>query len=347
MMLRAACVVTVLVSLAGCQLGYYAHLARGHLALMGDTRPVESLLADPATGADLRARLQLAAAALAFAEQELGLEAGDAYRDYVDLERDYVVWNLVAAPAFSLTPEQWCYPVAGCASYRGFFDRARADRLRASLEARGLDVYGSGAIAYSTLGWFDDPLTSAMLGGSPAWTVELLFHELVHRRLYVKGDTRFNESLATAVAREGRRRWLARQEGQSETMESRQRHDRAAARVDAWVDDARQRLQALYDSELPADEKRAGKARVQAWLRDTYAQALAQDDSLAPWRDWFDGPLNNAQLALREDYLGDVAAFEKMILDCGGNMACFWESADRLAAMPAEPRRQWLEDQQQ
>ena len=338
--LAAACASLLL---SGCQLGYYLHLAEGHLALMAAAEPVEELLETGQCSPALCDQLQLSQSALAFAAQEMGLPADGAYRDFVALERDHVVWNLVAAPAFSLTPQQWCYPVVGCASYRGFFDQARADKQREALEAQGLDVYGSGAIAYSTLGWFDDPLTSAMLSGSPGWTVELLIHELVHRRLYVKGDTRFNESLATAVAREGRRRWLARQDGAVDG-DAWRRHDQAAAEVHAWIHEARNRLQALYASELPDERKAQGKQEVQAWLRDTFSQARAGNDSLAPWEDWFSGPLNNAQLALREDYLGDVPAFNHMMLACGGDMACFWQAVDELAAVPDQQRREKLEE---
>ena len=242
--------VLVLVSalLAGCNAGYYWHLARGHADLMSARVPVDEVLADPATDTVLREQLALSAKALVFARERLSLPSNGSYRDYVALDRDWVVWNLFAAPEFSLDAHQWCYPVAGCASYRGYFDRARAEQAADRLRARGFDVHGAGAIAYSTLGWFDDPLTPAMLARSDGGLVELLFHELVHQRFYLKGDTRFNESLATAVARHGRKAWFA----------DRGADDDAAVAAAAWqavralLEQTRTALQTLYASDLPA-----------------------------------------------------------------------------------------------
>lgn len=342
-MLRALFCLLGLMLLSGCQLGYYTHLAQGHWQLMSSATPVAQVLEAAETDEQLKARLQVAQSALQFAESSMALPVDGTYEDYAALDRDYVVWNLVAAPALSLTPTQWCYPVVGCASYRGFFDLQRAASFRADLEQQDLDVYGSGAIAYSTLGWFDDPLTSLMIEGDPAWVAQLIFHELVHRRLYVKGDTRFNESLATAVAREGRRRWQAQfQEVEGESKWS--AHQRAAEEVQAWIQAARSELEVLYASALPDQEKLAGKARVQEALRARYYQAVEDDAVFEPWQSWFDGPLNNAQLALRQDYLGAVPAFDALLLDCGGDMECFWESVDQVAALPHDERQQWIED---
>lgn len=341
LLLRLALVASAL-WLAGCQAGYYLHLARGHLALMNAAQPVADLLEQPQTDPELRRRLVLTRQVLAFAESEMGLPAEHSYRDFVALDRDHVVWNLVAAEEFSLTPRQWCYPVVGCASYRGFFDQSRADAFAEALRAEGLEVYGAGAIAYSTLGWLDDPLTSAMLAGSDAWIVALLVHELVHRRLYVKGDTLFNESLATAVAAEARRRWLARHADEQAGRQWRV-HDQAAARVDGWIARARSELEAIYASGLDDGEKRQRKQEVVAALRDRFDSAVAADPSLSPWQAWFAGPLNNAQLALRQDYNGAVPRFNALLLACGGRLDCFWNKVEHVAGLSQAQRQAWME----
>lgn len=326
-----------LLLLSGCQAGYYGHLARGHLDLMSSRQPVERVLAGSSLTGHQRTLLTLSDELLAFAADELALPAERVYRHYVALEQDWVVWNLFAAPRYSLTPHSWCYPVAGCAGYRGFYTRSRADREQRRLEAQGLEVYGAGAIAYSTLGWFRDPLTSAMLQGDDLWFAELLFHELVHRRFYLKGDTRFNESLATAVAREGVRRWLA-VHGEPARMQVLAERDQARALFLALVGGTREALQALYGSGVDEPQMRAGKAAIIARLRHDYAEASQRQPGLAAYREWFDGPLNNAQLNMVSDYHDQVPLFDVALLECGGDWSCFWREVKRLSRLPAAQR---------
>lgn len=326
--------IAVLTLLSGCQAGYYWHLAQGHWQLARSAQPVDAVLQDPNQDNRLHEQLLLTQSVLTFAEQQMGLPANGSYQRYVAIDRDWVVWNLVSAPEFSLTANQWCYPVVGCASYRGHYDLERAERTRMQLETDGMDVYGSGAIAYSTLGWFKDPLTSLMLEGSEGWIVELLIHELVHQKLYKKGDTQFNESLATAVAREGRRQWMVKQHSAQALAEQQQRwqsHEVARQQVNDWLAQARSDLQALYDSELKIDDKRTEKARIQHQLRQRYMNQLSLNPALSPWREWFDGPLNNAQLALRDDYLGQLDRFNGIILRCGGDWSCFWQQVSDMS----------------
>lgn len=325
--------------LGGCNAGYYWHLAEGHVGLMMERRPLDDVLADPALSDDARQKLVLTRQVLAFAAGQTGLPADGSYESYVPLERDWVVWNLFAAPEFSLTPHQWCYPVAGCVSYRGFFDRQRADREAGRLRERGLDVYAGGAIAYSTLGWFDDPLTTPMLRMKEAGLAELLFHELVHQRLYVSGDTRFNESLATAVAEEATRRWLA---ARGESGSAWRREKQARARVVGWIRETRGELRALYARELPEEQMRRGKRDILEALRRRYQQAAADAPALAAWEQWFQGPLNNAQLNTLLDYNDLKPAFDRLLLDCGGRWPCFWAATEELAGREPAARRQRL-----
>mgnify|MGYP002620602233 FL=1 len=323
--------------LSGCQAGYYMHLARGHGELMRARTPVEQVLSDPDTPAAVRERLARTEAMLVFAEQELALPVDDAYRTYVALERGFVVWNLFAAPEFSLSPRTWCFPVAGCTSYRGFFDLERAEREAERLRARGYDVYGGGAIAYSTLGWFADPLTTPMLSGNEAQVADLLFHELAHRRFYLRGDTRFNESLATTVGREGARRWLAAH-GDPTLIDDITLSAALRAQVLALVSEARADLARLYASEDDPERLRAGKAAVQSQLRDRFDAAREAEPALGRYANWFAGPLNNAQLNTFSDYNDWVPSFDALLLDCGGQWSCFWREVERIAALPAEQR---------
>ena len=191
------------VTLAGCQLGYYGQAISGHFSLMGKREPVAEVLADPDTPEGVAEQLAFSQQVIDWAGPALGLPTDDVYHQYVALDQDAVVWNVLAAPRWSLTPTTWCYPLLGCVSYRGYFSREKADHEAAKLAEKGMDTWVGGAIAYSTLGWFADPLTTPMLNRSRPALAELLIHELTHRRLYIPNDTRFNESLATLVGREG------------------------------------------------------------------------------------------------------------------------------------------------
>lgn len=345
--------VSVGVGLSGCGLpGYYGHLISGHTDLMRARQPVADVVAGAATPEPIRHKLVLSEQLREFAQAQLQLPVDDAYSEYVTLDRDWATWNLFAAPPLSLSPKQWCYPVVGCASYRGYFDQARAERDAQKLRDKGFEVYASGAIAYSTLGWFDDPITTPMLAGSDAWFTELLFHELVHRRFYLKGDTRFNESLATAVAREGVRRWLVRNratgdevadqlshdQSLTDAQDSMVRRDAAREHVLALVDETREMLMSLYQSEQTDSVKMALRDEMRADLRQAFSLALAGNPDLAGYRNWFDGPLNNAQLNTFADYEGWVAAFDVMLSGCDGEWPCFWQKVEQIAALPAEQR---------
>ena len=200
--------VLLAVALAGCaDLPYYWQAAGGQFELWQRSRPIAELVADQTTEADIKARLERVQAIRAFASRELGLPDNASYRTYADLGRPFVVWNLFAAPELSLTPKEWCFPVAGCVTYRGYFAEAGARALAGELEAQGLDTYVGGVPAYSTLGWFADPLPSTVIGYPDLDLARLIFHELAHQVVYVPGDTLFNESFATTVEREGVRRW--------------------------------------------------------------------------------------------------------------------------------------------
>ena len=326
--------------LSGCGLGYYAQSVRGHVDLMQRARPVEQWVADPATPAGLRERLLLAQRLRAFAAAELKLPDNASYRRFAELDRNAVVWNVVATPELSLTLQTWCFPVMGCVGYRGYFQRAPADELAAELHGRGLEVSVYGVPAYSTLGWTNwlggDPLLSTFIRWPEAELARLLFHELAHQVVYVADDTAFNESFATAVERLGLRRWLAQAgpaaRAEAAALEARRRDFRAI------TSQARQALTAVYRSGLPVAAQRERKAAVLAQLRQAHAELKA-----GPWQGfagydaWF-AQVNNAALAVQGVYDDLVPAFERLFEREGSDFSRFYAEVARLAALPAAQR---------
>ena len=315
--------------LSGCQLGYYGQAIKGHFSLMQQRQPVARVVADPDTAEGVRRQLLLAADVLSFADDEMALPAANVYRDYVALDQDAVVWNVVAAPRFSLEPKTWCFLFVGCLSYRGYFDELAARAEAEALAADGWDTDVGGVVAYSTLGWFADPLTTPMINRSGPALVELVLHELVHRRLYIRDDTRFNESLATMVAREGTLRYLARHDLAVSLTHWRQR-DRARDAFLALVNEGRERLAQLYASDLDEATMAARKAALIDGLRWDFRARAENVPGLEGYAGFFDEGLNNARLNGIDDYYGLVGAFQEILLSCGGQWPCFWERVEAL-----------------
>jgi len=338
---RAACLLLI-VFLAGCTAtGYYAQAVRGHLDLMNRRVPIEEVLADAGTPDDLRARLEVAREARAFAVGALGLPDNGSYSSYVAVEGRAVVWNVFAAPALSLEPKRWCFPVAGCVVYRGYFSEEEARGYAGELEADGYDVWIGGASAYSTLGRFEDPVLSTMLSADAARLAGTLIHELAHQRLYVEDDSAFNEAFATAVEEEGVRRWL--EATGREALLPGWRLGRARAReFEALLDDARRDLGALYGSEVTPEEKLRGKARAFEVLEAGYRALRAQWDGWAGYDRWFEAPLNNARLIPSATYRRLLPAFEVLLAETGGDLEAFYARCEELAALDPAAREERL-----
>jgi predicted aminopeptidase len=307
--------------LAGCEtLAYYAQAVQGQLSLLSRAQPVERLLADPATPAPLRERLALARSIRDYAARELALPDNASYRGYADLGRPYAVWNVVAAPEFSLDPLQSCFPVAGCVTYRGFFAQADAERHAERLRAEGYDVFVYGVAAYSTLGRFDDPLLSTFIHTPDAELARLIFHELAHQVVYVKDDAPFNESFAVAVEREGVRRWLAATGRGAELagfLESRRRGEALIA----LLEDARKRLRALYAARLAPEAMRERKR----------LEMEALGARLKGYPRLAGGAPNNALLASFAAYTRLVPGFERLLAEEKGDLPRFYERVRALA----------------
>jgi predicted aminopeptidase len=332
----------VLSLISGCEsVAYYGQAAQGQMSLLLGRESIAERLTQPTLPDAERSKLQLVLDARAFAEQTLLLHAGDSYLSYVELDRNFVLWNVFAAPEFSTTPVSWCYPIAGCVAYRGYFVEALAQRAADRLVAEGFDVYSGGVDAYSTLGWFADPLTSSVLRRSEHGLLALLFHELAHRRVYLPGDTTFNESFATFVEQEGLRRWLLVNPQQG-VPKQRVDEDAIQAEFVALVTGYRDRLTALYAEPLELSQMRERKDAIRQELREEYA-VLREQWGYTGYDRWFAGPLNNAQLSTVASYNDLVPTFAALLEEVSGDLERFYERITELAALPEQERRQLLE----
>ena len=328
--------------LCSCQsASYYSQAVLGQARIMLAQRPISELLGEPGTPQAIREKLSYVLALREFAREDLLLPVGDAYLGYVDLHRTHVVWNVFAAPELSLEPKTWCYPVVGCASYRGYFAPQEAEGYSAALSREGYDVFVAGALAYSTLGWFDDPVLSTFLQLDDARLSALIFHELTHRMLYVAGDTSFNESLATTVEEEGLRRWAAARQAHGLIAEY-ERQQRLSDRFIALVSQRRNELSALYAGDVPVDQKRAGKAAIFDALRRDFEAEKHKVPEMATYDRWFASGLNNAGLATIAVYHDLVPAFKGILSRSHGDLAVFYQECRRLSRLPSAERQQHL-----
>jgi predicted aminopeptidase len=338
----AAGLLLVAVTLPGCEtLGYYTQALRGQTELWRASRSMSEVMADPQSSDALKARLELASRIREFASRELGLPDNGSYRAYADLKRSYVVWNVFSAETLSIKPKQWCFPFAGCVAYKGFFSKAQADALAEELARDGFDVFVSGVPAYSTLGYFNDPLLNTFIHYPPAELARLIFHELAHQVAYARDDTVFNESFAVAVEREGVRRWLARYGSQKDA----QAYDQARARRTAFgelIRKYRGKLEDLYSSTQPAQSKLANKAVVFDELRSEYAQLKTSWGGFKGYDFWIGEHANNATIASIAVYTQQVPAFEALLAEAGGDLTRFYAEVRQLARSPKEEREERL-----
>ena len=336
--IRAALAIALIASLSGgC---YLLQSAEGQLSLMSKREPIARVIEEPSTPAKLRAQLQSVTAIRDFASRELGLPDNGSYRKYADIGRTYVVWNVVAAPEFSVDPKKWCFPIVGCVAYRGYFVEARARRFAAGLHAQGYDVVVGGVAAYSTLGHFDDPILSSMVNWDDVELAAIVFHELTHQLLYVRNDASFNEALATTVEEEGVRRWL-RQQGREQDLAEHLLERKRYLQVIALLSETREQLRALYASGLPPLLMRERKREAFAALRESYAALREQWGGHAPFDAWFAQDINNAHLASIATYFACVPGFERELQAADGNLPAFYRRVRELAKLD-QPQRDLL-----
>jgi predicted aminopeptidase len=333
--LAAACLALLL---SGCaNVGYYWQSVSGQIGIWRRERPIEEVINDAATPEALKRKLAYLIQVREFASRELGLPDNRSYRSYADLERPFVVWNVFAAPEFSTEPLRWCFLFTGCVSYRGYFDREEAERFAARLAEQGHDVFIGGVPAYSTLGWFADPVLNTFIRFPDAELARLVFHELAHQVVYVKGDTVFNESFAVAVEQEGLRRWIART-GDTGGRESYERDRRVRVEFVRLVQKHRARLEALYRSGLAPEAMRIRKRELFGEFDAEYRAAKAGWGGHAGYDSWFSRGPNNAQIASVALYTQRVPAFEALFHREGGDWGRFYGATKELAALPREQR---------
>lgn len=333
--------ITLSLGLGGCaSAGYYAQAVAGQWQVLRERQDLSTLIASPDTGPRLKQRLQAVLEARDWAVQALDLPDNGSYRRYVDLHRDYVVWNVYATPELSLSPLQHCFPIAGCVAYQGWYHESAARAQAQTLAAQGYDVDVGGAPAYSTLGWFDDPVMSPMLRWDDATLIETLFHELAHQKLYLPGDTAFNESFAEFVGQEGLRQYrrLHPDLPGKASLERRRREftQRVLAR--------RAQLATLYASTLSEPLQRVLKAETLQGLQRDYQQLREGDwQGQGSYDAWFaEAPLNNARLLPFGLYDAGVPAFAALYAQSDGDWPRFYARAAQLARLPAVQRRQAL-----
>jgi predicted aminopeptidase len=325
-------------SLSGCSAGYLLQAAHGQWQLLRARQPIQRVIASEATDATLRARLELVREARDFASRELALPDNASYRSYSALHRPYAVWNVIATPEFSVVPRRWCFPITGCIAYRGYFREERARRFAAALAARGDDTLVAGVSAYSTLGYFADPVLDTMLQYDDLQLVGTIFHELTHQLVYVRDDSEFNEAFAMSVEREGVARWLAARERSGELAAYRDRLDQQAHILNILAA-GRARVATLYREAPPLAQRRKAKQELLASI-SAELRAYEQQRGLRSGYDaWLDAGLNNAHLAAVATYFDCLPGFENLLAQQGGNLRAYYQAVRALARAPASRRR--------
>ena len=343
MTLRIRCLLAIALIplLNGCSsAAYYAQLADGQWQLLKARQPVAKVIADPQQPPVLRQHLANAQAARTFASQHLYLPDNQSYRLYADLKRPYVVWNVFATPEFSLNPVTHCFPIAGCVAYRGFYSQGAARGEAALQHQQGNDVFISGVEAYSTLGWFDDPILNSMLTWGDERLATLIFHELAHQRVYVKDDSEFNESFASFVEQEGTRQWRAHQGLPPSSRDSLKQREQFVG----LVLNTRQRLQNLYAQPVPDAEMRQRKAAEFERMRREYRQLRHKEWAGNNRFDaWVNAPMNNAKLLPFGLYDQWVPAFAALFEHLDRDWPRFYREVEQLGKLPRQQRKAALE----
>lgn len=330
--------VTIAAPLNGCkESAYLWQSAKGHLSLLSQARPIADILAEEESPPELRSQLAMVVRLRQFAIVSLHLPDTGSYRKYADIGRPYAVWNLVVAPELSLDLNQWCFPVAGCVTYRGYFDEDSARTLADQYSALGFDVDVYGVQAYSTLNWFDDPVLSTFLGDDELRLAALLFHEMAHQVVYVPNDTAFNEAFAKTVEREGVRRWLQGSDS-PQLWEKFVRREEQASSFYRLLANVRAELGRVYEAPLDNERKRLAKQEVLRQATADYEKLKQDWHGYTGYDAWMQRGLNNARLSSMATYDELVPAFESLLTQVGGDLQKFYAEVKALGGLPATER---------
>ncbi len=335
---RVIVVVMGLLCISGCStLSYYHQSISGHFKLISKNEPISSIVNDSSRDEKLIKQLRLAEELRSFASKQLKLPENDSYRNYVQLDQPYVTWNVFAAPAYSIALHQWCFLVVGCVPYRGYFDQAEANNYAEQLSAQGFDVYVAGVPAYSTLGWFDDPLLSSMLDRGEIVTASYIFHELAHQQFYLKGDGAFNEAFATAVEEIGVLQWLGQQDRDQDVQHYNDWLKQKSI-FSEFVKSSRDEFEILYQQKYDIEKMQVEKEILISEMRKKFADLSSGNQHILKYSKWMSGPLNNAQLGAISLYRDLVPAFRKIFNLCESDFIKFYRYVEEISKLPEAQR---------
>jgi len=324
--------------LSGCStLGYYLDLVNGHAAIINQAEPIVDVLAQQGVRPEVKKALLQMQAARQFAVQQLLLPDNNSYRSYADIGRQYVVWNVVATDEFSVKPQQWCYWIVGCMSYRGYYNEQDAETFGATLRKKHQDVLVSGVSAYSTLGWFEDPVLNTMLYRNEAMRLNLIFHELSHQKVYAKSDSAFNEAFATAVAEEGVRRWYQQQQ-KPQQFKAYQHVQQYRQAFNQLLKRARDDLAILYRQPLSVEVMRQRKYQRFEQLKREYKELKTEWQGDQRYDSWMQQDLNNAHLAIVATYHDAVPGFRALLKKHHGDLSAFYQAVNAMVELTPEQR---------
>ncbi len=336
--LKFIIILSQMVWLSSCvNLPYYAQAIGGHIDVLHRAQPIHAVIADPDTDHKLKHSLTRVVQLREFASRELKLPDNLSYTTYADLKRPYVVWNVFASPELSLKLKKWCFVQVGCVNYRGFFSQDQAEQYAEELRKEGYDVYVGGVRAYSTLGWFSDPVLNTFIGYSEMSLARLIFHELAHQVVYVPDDSVFNESFASAVEHEGVRRWFESNGTALEqtVLNAKQQRDTVFTEL---VLKHRKRLQELFQSNISDAEKRARKARIFDELREEFLHLKAERAEFGGYDQWFAQPLNNALMSTVSIYNQLLPAFQAILQQHDRDLGRFFNAVTKISKLPKHQR---------
>jgi predicted aminopeptidase len=329
----------MLAALSGCtSTAYLLQAANGEWHVIHGRKPIVEVIDDPRTPEPLIRELADVREARDFASRELDLPDNDSYRTYVRIDRPYVVWNVVAAPVLSVQPKEWCFPIAGCVAYRGYFNEKRARDFAARLQQDGYDVVIEGVPAYSTLGKLPDPVMSTMMRYGSDELAAMIFHELAHQLLYVQNDSRFDEAFAVTVEDEGLNRWLE-YKGRAARIAGLRKERAEDEQFVALLRRTRDQLAALYASGAPRAAKLQRKQQLFAELAvQIHALERRLGVRFPEYDAWIAQGLNNAELASVGTYNDCLPGFERLLRQENHDLPRFYDAARRLAREPKATR---------
>lgn len=325
--------------LGGCaQLEYYSQSIAGQWEIISISKPIDKILLDENVPDSVKEKLSVIQEIRGFATEELNLPDNNSYLSFADINREYVVWNIIATPKLSLEPLQWCYPIAGCLDYRGFFNKDDALNQANKLQEEGYDVFIGGVSAYSTLGWFDDPVLNTMLKKDLNYLVKVIFHELAHQKNYIRNDTEFNEAFAETVAITGTRKWLSIYRSKSELEEFNRNQD-ADDKFVSIVLNARKELEKIYNSNLPDQLKLQIKSQILANMREEYKSTWSYHNTETNYDEWFENDINNAKITIVATYRNLIPGFIQLLEYSGNNYDSFYHLVKAMEQCSLPERR--------